>query len=472
MRPDLVSPVPSGESRMEATNAVLDRMRERPADPAVFWQGIQFSYGDFVSMIDAWNERLAAQAIGQGVVCGVLGDFSPQTCALLFALMRARAILVPFSYAAAPEVPRFEAIAGVQRLFRFSADDSWVIESLADGARNALVEQFAERDGSGLIVFTSGSTGRPKGILHDCELVMRKFVRERGGWRTVQFLMFDHFGGFNTLLSTFAYRGTAICLPQRTADAVCRAIEASQATLLPTTPTFLNLLLASGAYRQFDLSSIRLITYGTELMPEATLNRVRVAFPNARVKQTYGLSELGVLRSTSEDDRSTWVRVGGHGFETKIVDGLLWVRSEANMVGYLNAASPFDAEGWMCTGDEVEVRGDFLRFLGRKSEIINVGGQKVFPIEVETVLLQDPNVREATVFGVRHQVMGQVAHARVSLDRPEEAEALTERLRRLCVSQLARYKVPLRFVVVDAGAQLGSRYKKLRHGFEGGQVDR
>jgi len=351
-------------------------------------------------------------------------------------------------------------------LFRFDAQEGWTFTRIEKVPQAELVVSFRARRTPGLIVFTSGSTGKPKGILHDVERVMRKFVPERAGWRTVLFLMLDHFGGFNTLLSTFAYSGTAICLPQRTAEVVCRVIEQSRATLLPTTPTFLNLLIASATYKTFDLSSIRLITYGTELMPEATLNKVQAIFPNAQIKQTYGLSELGVLRSKSENDSSIWLQVGGPGFEVKVVDNVLWVRSEANMIGYLNAPSPFDADGWMCTGDEVEVRGDYIRFLGRKSEIINVGGQKVFPIEVETVLLQDSNVREATVFGVKHPLMGQVAHARVSLYRPEEPDALTERLRKLCLTQLAKHKVPMRFVLVDEDLQHGVRFKKLRQGFD------
>jgi len=456
---------------MQAIETVLTRMRQNQMAPALFWHNTEYSYAQFSAMIDAWSERLPSLGIERGVVCGVLGEYSPNTCALFFALLHARAILVPFSYAAEPEMPAFLTLAGVQKLFRVDADDNWTIDAFTDASPNDLVSSFLNKETPGLIVFTSGSTGKPKGILHDCELVMRKFVVEREGWRTVLFLMIDHFGGFNTLLSTFACHGVAVCLPQRTTEVVCRVIEQSRATLLPTTPTFLNLLIASATYKTFDLSSIRLITYGTELMTEATLGKVRAIFPNAQIKQTYGLSELGVLRSKSENDDSIWVKVGGPGFEIKIVDSVLWVRSEANMVGYLNAPSPFDAEGWMCTGDQVEVRGDYIRFLGRKSEIINVGGQKVFPIEVETVLLQDPNVREATVYGVKHPLMGQVAHARVSLYQPEELGTLTERLRILCLTQLAKYKMPMRFVIVDKESQLGARFKKLRQGFEGGQVD-
>lgn len=451
---------------MHAIETVMARMRQHEIAPALFWQGREYSYAAFFDMINDWSECLATRGIGQGTVCGILGDYSLQTCTLIFALMQAKAILVPFTRAVEAEMASFIKIAGVQCLFRFDTEDHWTLEAFNDVPQNDLVISFLERESPGLIVFTSGSTGKPKGILHDCERVMRKFVAERDGWRTVLFLMMDHFGGFNTLLSVFAYGGLGVCVPQRTPEAVCRVIEQARATLLPTTPTFLNLLIASGSYRAFDLSSIQLITYGTEVMTEATLQRVRAILPNARIKQTYGLSELGVLRSKSENDGSVWVKVGGKGFEVKVVDNVLWVRSEANMVGYLNAPTPFDSEGWMCTGDQVEVRGEYMRFLGRESEIINVGGQKVFPVEVETVLLQAENIREATVYGVKHPLMGQVVQARVSLYAPEDPQALTDRLRKVCVSRLAKYKTPLRFYIVDEASQRGERFKKRRVGLD------
>lgn len=447
---------------MNAVEMILTRMRQKATLLALYWQGQTIDYNTFCDLIDNWYNRLVTMEIRAGVVCGVLGDYSPQCCALMVALMRANAILVPFTWNIEHEMPPLLELAGVQYLFRFDHADGWRVETFENVAQNQLVLSFSTRETPGLIVFTSGSTGRPKGILHDCERVLRKFEIERKAWRTILFLMMDHFGGFNTLLSVFAYGGMGVCLPNRTPDTVCRLIEQSQANLLPTTPTFLNFLLASGSYQDFNLSSVELITYGTEVMPETTLKRIKTAFPQAELKQTYGLSELGVLRSKSQDAQSPWVKIGGDGFEIKIVDNVLWVRSEANMVGYLNAPSPFDAEGWMCTGDEVEVNGEYIRILGRKSEMINVGGQKVFPLEVETVLLEADNIREATVYGVPHPLMGQVVQAGVSLHTPEDAIALSERLRKFCLERLARYKVPVRFVVVSQDEQHSDRFKKIR----------
>jgi acyl-CoA synthetase (AMP-forming)/AMP-acid ligase II len=380
--------------------------------------------------------------------------------------MKARAIIVPLTRAVQAELDAFLAIAGAEVLITVDPSDEVSVSKLPAPVPNALVTEFLKRQSPGLVVFTSGSTGKPKGILHDCERVMRKFAVERQGWRSILFLLMDHFGGFNTFLGAFAYGGTAVCVADRSPKAVCEAIQFGRATLLPTTPTFINLLIASSTYRAFDLSSIELITYGTEVMPEATLAKVRSIFPKALIKQTYGLSELGVLRSKSENDASLWVKIGGDGFEIKVVDNILWVRSEANMVGYLNAPTPFDADGWMCTGDQVETRGEYMRIIGRKSDMINVGGQKVFPAEVETVLLSAPNIKEATAYGVPHPLMGHVVHARISLETDESAEAVTERLRAHCLTRLSKYKIPLRFVLVDADAQHTERFKKQRSGFE------
>src|SRR5262249_26068197 len=159
--------------------------------------------------------------------------------------------------------------------------------------------------------------------------------------------------------------------------------------------TFLNLLLLSEAYRCHDLSSLKLITYGTEVMPAPTLERLAAILPGVRLKQTYGLTELGILRSKSRDSGSTWVKVGGEGLETRAADGPLWVRAATAMLGYLNAPSPFDEDGWLDTGDRVEVDGDYVRILGRDSERITVGGEKVYPAEVEDVLLDMENVADA-----------------------------------------------------------------------------
>jgi acyl-CoA synthetase (AMP-forming)/AMP-acid ligase II len=131
---------------MNAVETVMARMRQRPTAPAIYWQGQTVDYAAFCRLIDDWCNRLAAQGIGPGAVCGVLGDYSPQCCALLFALMRVKAILVPFTQNIEHEMPALLDLAGVQYLFRFDPADAWRMESFENVAQNQLVLSFLSRE--------------------------------------------------------------------------------------------------------------------------------------------------------------------------------------------------------------------------------------------------------------------------------------------------------------------------------------
>jgi long-chain acyl-CoA synthetase len=349
----------------------------------------------------------------------------------------------------------------VQVVFSLDDHDGLRVERRPVQPANALTRSLVDGGHPGLVLFSSGSTGKSKAALHNFTPLLEKFQLPRHARVTLTFLLLDHIGGVNTLFYTLANGGTAVAAASRDAELVCEAIEAHRVQTLPTSPTFLNLLLLSEAYRRYDLSSLELITYGTEVMPESTLARLHELFPNVQLLQTYGLSELGILRSKSRDSGSLWVKVGGEGFETKIVDNILWVRARSAMLGYLNAPSPFDAEGWMNTQDVVEVDGEYIRILGRRSEIINVGGQKVYPAEVESVLLQLPNIRDAAVVGAPSPITGQIVTARLTLFEPEDTAALKRRVRIACGEQLAAFKVPVKISVTEH-EQHSARFKKMR----------
>jgi long-chain acyl-CoA synthetase len=150
-------------------------------------------------------------------------------------------------------------------------------------------------------------------------------------------------------------------------------------------------------------------------MSESTLKRLKIIFPEAKLLQTYGLIELGVMRSKSEKDDSLWVKVGGEGYTTRVVDGLLEIKAKSAMLGYLNAPSPFTEDGWFKTGDAVEMKGEYIKILGRKSELINVGGGKVYPQEVEGVIQEMENAVDVTVCGEKNSVLGNIFCAKLVL---------------------------------------------------------
>jgi acyl-CoA synthetase (AMP-forming)/AMP-acid ligase II len=206
-----------------------------------------------------------------------------------------------------------------------------------------------------------------------------------------------------------------------------------------------------------------MVTYGTEVMPENTLRRFHEQFPHIRTLQTYGLSEIGILRSKSRAADSVWVRVGGEGFDTRVVDGMLEIRAESAMLGYLNASSPFTPDGWFRTGDAVEVDGDYLRILGRRSEMINVGGEKLYPAEVESILLLMDGVEDVAVTAEASPITGQLVKANVKLRTTETVAAFRQRMNAFCQGKLPRYKVPQKVVLVRE-AMHGQRFKKMRSG--------
>lgn len=440
---------------------LLERMAAHPDDPAIIWDDRAFSYGDLLGRVGAWRAELAREGVGAGSVVLIEGEFSPNACALLLALIEIGAVAVPLTPQVRVHRAKFEQIAEVQLAVDFAADDSWAIVRHDRQVTNGLTRRLIARGRPGLVIFSSGSTGNHKAVLHDFAALLEKFRKPRQRKCTLTFLLFDHIGGIDTLMNTLASGGSVATVAAREPELVCRAIERHRVHTLPTSPTFLNLLLLAEAYKGRDLSSLKVIAYGTEPMPAGTLQRLREVFPQVSLVQTYGMSELGVLRSRSKDSGSLWIKFSGEGFETKIVDGILWVRTPTAMLGYLNAPDLFDAEGWLNTQDAVEVDGEYLRILGRASDLINVGGQKVYPAEVEGVLIDMENVRDVAVYGERNALTGQIVAARFNLIAPEDLATFKRRMRAFCKGRLAPYQIPVRVEVSDH-AQFGARFKKMR----------
>ena len=250
------------------------------------------------------------------------------------------------------------------------------------------------------------------------------------------------------MLYTLSNAGCIVTVQDRTPDDVFSAIEKYKVELLPTSPTFINLVLLSEAYKRYNIATLKIVTYGTEPMPESTLKRFHDLFPKIRLQQTYGLTEVGILRSKSKDSDSLWIKVGGEGFETRIVNGILQIKAKSAMLGYLNASSPFTEDGWLNTGDSVEVDGDYIKILGRESEIINVGGEKVYPAEVESTIQEMDNVAEVTVYGEKNPITGNIVCAKVSLSDDEDHKKFALRLKKYCREKLQNYKVPVKVFIV------------------------
>jgi long-chain acyl-CoA synthetase len=422
-----------------------------------------YTYGDLLEHFHLWRQRISDRRLEPGSVTTLEGEYGVQTVAAFLALIEGGHIVVPLSSDSARQHESFREIASTEWRIRLDRPDDApdTIVSTGGRAHHEIYDTLRTNRHPGLVLFSSGSTGHPKAAVHDLSLLLAKYAVPKRSFRTLVFLLLDHIGGVNTLFYTLSNGGAVVTAAERTPGSICRAIERHRVELLPTSPTFLNLLLLSGEHRKHDLGSLKLITYGTEPMPLSTLERVAKEFPTVQLRQTYGMTELGILRSESRGTDSLWVRVGGEDFETKVVEGRLRIRARCAMLGYLNAPNPFDHDGFFDTGDLVDVDGEWLRFLGRSSDIVNVGGSKVCPAEVESVLLQMPNVADAVVSGEPHPLMGQIVAATVRLTDEEPIAEFKIRLRQFVGERLPSYKVPAR-VRITTEPLHSARFKRAR----------
>lgn len=438
---------------------LVEKMEAHHGETALAMPSGSCSYGDLLARTREWQKRLAA--LPPGRVVSLEGDYGPESIAVFLAATWTRHIIVPLSPDSRAHHDTCLEVGSVEYRIRPGEASDGALEATGRTASHPLYDSLRRDGNPGLLLFSSGSTGTPKAALHDLARLLAKYRVPRQRFRTLVFLLLDHIGGVNTLFYTLSNGGAVVLSADRSPAAVCDAIETHRVELLPTSPTFLNLLLLSGEVSRRDLSSLRLITYGTEPMPASTLELACKSLPHARFLQTYGLTEVGILRSQSRDSKSLWVRIGGEDFEWKVVEGRLWIRAKSAMLGYLNAPSPFDAEGYLDTGDLVEVDGEWIRFLGRKSDVINVGGNKVHPAEVESTLLQMEGVTDVVVRGQPNPLTGQIVLATVQLNTGETADQFKLRMRQFCGDRLASYKIPARVQITDKPVY-SARFKRVR----------
>lgn len=438
----------------------LDTFRANDSKIAFIWRDQSYDYSSILRKIDHWRSEL--KAIKPGSIVGIEGDFYPDSIAILFVLIERNVIIVPLDINQLKKNEKKYEIAQIEILIRFKTESEIEILNLAEAdKRHELYDVIVQREAPGLVLFTSGSSGQPKAALHDFSKLLAKFLIKRKALITINFLLFDHWGGLNTLFHILSNGGTVVILENRNPDYVCELIQKFKVELLPTSPTFLNMLLLSRAYERSSIESLKIISYGSEPMPENVLKHLNQRFPQIILQQTYGLIELGVMRSKSEDNNSLWVKIGGEGYQTRVVDGMLQIKSDSAMLGYLNAESPFTDDGWFVTGDAVEVRDDFFKILGRKSEIINVGGEKVYPQEVENVILENDFVIDAFIFGEANPITGKMVSAKIVIKEGMDEKEAVFRIKQMCRQKLASFKVPMRITVTTEFLH-GHRFKKTR----------
>ncbi len=429
---------------------------------------------------------LADAGIGPGDPVGMLLAKRPEVVVAFFACARVGAIYVPVNVKLHPEQ--------VADQFRTARIASVLVEPAYDGLLKHLLPLLPDprrivyvdgrgRHGDGdwaaprapwtgahvamaadvvYYNYTSGSTGRPKGTLTTHQQINDNAIA------TIEGLGFDEADVYLGMFSVFAHPhelfhrsvlvgGAFVVAETLNPRVAAELIARYRITWTMGVPSFYEMLLAFREAHGGDYSSLRVLEAGGAYVSTDTLARMETAF-FARFLPVWGCTEtsgvgLGMLASEPARPGSTGKPIPG--YDIRIVDehgadaivgtvGELWIRGSAVVEGYVNQPEETAAQfvdGWYQTRDLVRADQDgFLFFSGRRSEMLKIGGIRVFPMEIEEVLGQHPDVAGVVVVRAEERLRGEVARAVVQL-RPGSSLDV-RRLQAYCRDRMANYKVP------------------------------
>ena len=442
-------------------NKMVDKFKDND-QTAIIYDGKKYSYNELYIKIKE-IQSFIKDKIKSGEVVAILADYSFVSIALFFALYENKNIIAPITSTSQKEIDGKVKESFSTKIINLE-DENLVITNIKSEASHKIINDLQNSKCAGLILFSSGSTGAPKAMIHNLDTLVDSYGdKKQKQINMLVFLMFDHIGGINTMLNILSMNATMIIPQNRNADDICQLIEEYKIAVLPSSPTFLNLILINRSYEKYDLSSLRMITYGTETMPEGLLGRLKAVFSKVKFLQTFGTSETGIAATSSKSSSSTFMKIDDENLEYKIVDNELWLRSKTQILGYLNRSmESFTNDGWFKTGDLVELDNEgFIKIIGRNKEIINVGGQKVLPSEVESVLLGMDEIEDCLVYGEQNAITGQSVSCDVVLKHGIDDSGFKILVRKFCKDKLDNFKIPTRVNVVQK-TEFTERFKKSR----------
>ncbi|MGX4774195.1 class I adenylate-forming enzyme family protein [Bradyrhizobium guangdongense] len=307
------------------------------------------------------------------------------------------------------------------------------------------------------LMLTSGTSGVPKIVGHTLEALTGAIVADGPSkgpapvWAT--FYDIRRYGGLQIFLRAILSGGSMVLSDphEALADHVAR-LNARGVSHISGTPSHWRKLLMSGSAARFAPRYVRL---SGEIADQAVLDGLKAAFPNSSVGHAYASTEAGVGFAVNDGLEGFPADYLGNrnGVEMKVVDGSLRIRSTRTAHAYIgrNAAALADDDGFVDSGDIVELRGDRYYFVGRRGGIINIGGLKVHPEEIEAAINRHPDVRMSRAKSRRSPITGGIVVADVILaDGTDQARAkeIRDQILEQCRAQLASHKVPavIRFV--------------------------
>lgn len=421
-----------------------------------------YTFSDLVSQTNKFKNQLYNKIRNHDRVL-IYSDYTFHSISLLLSLSDLNINIIPLVKTTESEYQEKVESVNPHLILSFNDENKLIIKnSKLTQNKEDVFNDVTNKGDTGIILFSSGTTGKPKVMIQNLTEIISsiKCPRRQKSLRFIILLMFDHIGGLNTLFNCLI-NGSPFVIPQdRSPSLVISIINKYQVNILPTTPTFLNLLMIDESFDSSKLKSLKLITYGTERMSEIILNKLNTSLPKVKLLQTFGTSETGILKTQSKSSNSLYFKIVDDEKEYKIVGDELYLRSKTQVNGYVNHNNDnFLNDGWYATGDLVETDDDgYIKIIGRKNKIINVGGLKVLPKEIEDVINLVNGVDDSTVYSEPNNLVGNIVCAKI-FTKLENTKELKSKIKSVCRKNLDKFKVPVKLYFEKL--EMTNRGKKL-----------
>ena len=480
---------------MNVSDWIVRHAEQTPDKPAIRFPGRELSYAQLAALVEELAAALAAKGVGRGGCAAYLGYNSPEMLALLFACARLGALFMPLNWRlAAPEhgtmladcTPKVlfveapfvaqteglraslgETLNGVTLVSMGEPQRGWLAypEFLSAAKRTAPRDPEVDDATPLLICYTSGTTGRPKGVLLTQAALAANAANSAdmhdlvASDRILTTLPLFHVGGLNILTTPALAVGASVVLhPKFDPEASLAAIERERITLTVLVPAQLDMLIAHPRWRSADLSSLRMISTGSSIVPERLIRALQER--GVPMVQVYGATEtcpIATYQKLADVERKPGsagrpapgceVRVAGDRGGDDLAPGItgeILVRGPNVMIGYWRApqaTAEVLRDGWFRSGDMGHWDEDGYLFVdGRRKEMIISGGENIYPAEIANVLIECQDIAAATVVGRPDPRWGEVVVA-VVVPR-SGADLSRERVLGLFEGRIARFKHP------------------------------
>jgi len=465
-----------------------------PDKPALYVQNghsATISYAEFLKEVQSVAAFCLDQDLKPGNRVGLLLYNTPHFVTCYFALLALGMVVIPLNTRLTAQELNV-ILTDAQASQVISSEDFadilpelntpyWLAESMPH--LSAKIEPVTiPKKNMAVLIYTSGTTGKPKGVMLSHENL---WADAAGNAAVIEAIpddifvtvspLFHVFGQVNILLTAILAGSAVVLVKKFSPKSVLEAVQSRRVTFLAAVPTMYQMMLAVLRENTYDLSSLRVCHSGAAPMAAELFTRIEAVF-GAPVQEGYGLSEASSIVTSNplhgvRKPKSVGKAIPGVTVEARREDGSvcepdeigeLYVSGKTVMLGYYQnpeATAKVLKDNWLKTGDLAYLDADgYVHIVDRQDDLMNIGGQKVYPREIEEILYQHPGVDAVAVVGIPSELYHHVIQAFIVTNQP-----LTDKdLQAFCREHLAPFKIPQTITFVDEIPK-GATGKILRH---------